>query len=892
MTNSNDKPLLLIIDGNSFMHRAFHALPPLANSDGFPTGAITGVLNMISSAIKINKPDQVVVSFDAKGKTFRDDITDDYKAGRPPTHPDLKKQFGPIKEIITAWGIYNFAVEGVESDDSIGTLATKAVNKGYRVIVGSSDKDMMQIVSEDIWQSGCDSKDKEGAYGPEGVLKRLGVYPERVRDLLALIGDKADNVKGVDKVGPKIAIEWLEKYGSLSEVMAHADEIKGKRGEYLRDALSYLPQSYELVTLKLDVDLGIEIEDMKVERDESKLYDLALLYGLSRFKKDLNLKNPHGETFKQDIVYCDTNQKLESLTNKLSSADCFQWILDVHTVVGENESRLLIAPNNAETVYVTSIYELSNLFLEKYYNETLPTLVSNDLKKVITALVRGWALPPFPTLNIIDSRLVYSTINGETSKLPSIDDINTYFAELNLDADLDEKRKKFKLGTKEAKWDKLSLSESVMIKAEELLIAYKATVKVTQALKGVLEGEKATEYEVDSKMLTILATMEAGGVLVDKEKLETLGDDLDERIASITNKIKEQAGGEDVNLNSPKAVAHLLYDVIGIPSKTKSTAIGVLNKLEAEYPIVSDILKYRSLSKLKSTYVTGLIDRCDDYGYVYPKFNLGLTASGRLSAEDPNIQAVPIKSDDGKRVRDAFIAPERFGIVSLDFSQIELRIVAARANDISLASAFKENVDVHSLTASTIFGCDVAGITDEQRRVGKAVNFGLIYGISANGLSRDLGIPKAESTNILSIFAQEHQPVINYLESQLQQAKRDNYVETMTGRKVKTLDVNSPTPMIRAHGERFAKNASIQGTAADIIKKATIDCIESLRGHEDFEHVRLVMQVHDELVFYVRNDILEETALKLQAVMENSFNLGAVPLIVDAGMGDTWLEAH
>lgn len=891
MTNSNDKPLLLIIDGNSFMHRAFHALPSLANSDGFPTGAITGVLNMISSAIKKNKPDQVVVSFDAKGKTFRDEIADDYKAGRPPTHPDLKVQFGPIKEIITAWGIYNFAIEGVESDDSIGTLATKAVDKGYRVIVGTSDKDMMQIVSEDIWQSGCDSKDKEGAFGPEGVCKRLGVYPERVRDFLTLVGDKVDNVKGVNKVGPKIAVEWLEKYGTLNEVMAHADEIKGKRGEYLRYALSYLPQSYELVTLKLDVDLGIELEDMKIEPDEAKLYDLALLYGLSRFKKDLNIKNPHGESLKQDIVYCDTNQKLDNLKNKLTNKDCFQWLVDVHTVAGEKESRLLIAPNNAETVYVTSVYELSNLFLEKYYNETLPTLVSNDLKTVLTALIRGWALPPNPVLNIMDSRLVYSILNGAASKLPSIDDVNTYFAEYNLNADLDAKRKKFKLGTKDAAWDKLSLSESVAIKAEELLIAYKASVKVTQSLKGVLEGDKSSEYDIDSKMLPILATMEATGVLVDKEKLETLGRDLDLRITNIVNSIKEQSGGEEVNLNSPKAVAHLLYDVLGIPSKTKSTAVGVLNKLEGDYPIISDILLYRSLAKLKSTYVTGLIDRSDDYGYVYPKFNLGLTASGRLSAEDPNTQAIPVRSDDGKRVRDAFIAPDGFSVVALDFSQIELRVVAARAKDIVLINAFKNNIDVHSLTASEIFGCDITEVTDGQRRSAKAVNFGLIYGISANGLSRDLKIPKSESTKILSGFSCNHQPVFDYLETQLEQARANNYIETMTGRKVKTLDVNSPTPMIRAHGERFAKNASIQGTAADIIKKATIACIDSLRAYEDFEHVRLVMQVHDELVFYVRNDIAEETALKLQTVMETSFNLG-VPMVVDLGIGGTWLEAH
>jgi len=877
---SDVRPTVLIIDGNSFMHRSFHALFSFSNKEGFPTNAITGTLNMIVSLLNKYNPTKVVVCFDAKGKNFRHDIYPDYKGDRPPSDPNLSVQFQPIKDIVEAWGLPMLSISGVEADDTMGTVACRSVEEGFDAVISTSDKDMRQLVSDRI--KIIDTKDAtdKTPYGAEGVIERMGVAPERVRDLLALMGDSSDGVPGVEDVGQVTARKWLDKYGSLDGVIENADKIGGKRGEQLRKSLSTLPLSYELVSLRLDVPLPSTVALLSGTRDEQRLFDLTTKYELNQFKRNISVTNPNSESIESEVVICETDASVSVLNNKLSKLSAQTLFVDASD---SDEGYVCVGINGVEKTYVVPMNAIADTLKQRYLNENFPVLVGNNVKRFISALISLGALPQYPQVKFHDSRLAYYTHLGGRSKLPSIALLNNTYANL----EMSPLRVKFKLDDKTPRWDKLSLSEWGMLKSEELLLALKIRSEFESADEPLLSENDRVLLHSESLLLPVLATMESQGLLIDGSYLETLDVALKEEADVIEAKIKEISGVDNINLNSAKQVGNLLFNVMGIPIKKPSTAEKVLLKLADDYPIVLDILQYRSLFTLRSRYIQGLLGRMDSEHKVHPQFNQGLTSTGRLSAEDPNVQSIPVRSENGRKIREAFVA-NRGKFVAADYSQVELRVVAHLSGDEALIAAFKSDKDIHRLTASEILGVEYDTVTDDQRRIAKAINFGLIYGIGAKRLASETGVSLQEAKLYMESYFLRYPAIKPYFENQLNFAKENGYVETITGRKIYTPDVNASNPLVRVHAELSAKNASVQGTAADIIKQAMLDIVNSDIDHND---VQMVMQVHDELIFYVSDDALLSAMSKIPKIMEGAFSL-KVPLKVDINSGNNWSEAH
>jgi DNA polymerase-1 len=890
---TTNKPLLMIIDGNSFVHRSFHALPPFKNRAGHPTGAIAGSLNMINSLMKKYSPDKLIVCFDAKGKTFRHDIYPDYKGTRPPSDPDLSVQFEPLKKVVKAWGLPMLCIDGVEADDTIGTLAVQGESEGYYVVISTSDKDIRQLVNDNI--NIIDTKDNESKepYGVDGVISRMGVPPSQVIDLLAMTGDKADNIPGVNKVGSDTAGKWLAAYGSLDSIIANAHEFKGKRGEYLREAVAHLPLSYKLVTIKKDVPLPSTIDELKGYRNEKDLFELATTYELNQFKRNLDIRDPDAVQVDSDIVICQTDASVAILNNKLSKPETQTLYVDASNTT---DDAICIAINNPDKFYFTSLNRISDVLGHRYANKNFPRLIGNNVKDVVVKLIASGALPAFPKLSIKDSRLLYYVQLGGRSKLPTMLDINNNYAQMSLSP----LRQEFKLDDKAAKWAKLTQQEWASVKSEELLLAHKVAMPLLAEEVSILSETELGILADEEQLLPILATAEAKGILIDKACLEELDTEFAEKTSLIERKIKDEVGVEDINLSSPKQIGNLLYNVMGIPTKTPTTKESVLTKLAKDYPVVRDILSHRSLSKIRSTYINGLLTRLDDESYIHPKFNQGLTLTGRLSAEDPNVQSIPVRNEDASRIRSAFIAMDRYRVLALDYSQIELRILAHMAQDKNLMNAFNSNKDVHRITASEVLGVDYDAVTDKQRRFAKAINFGLIYGKGAKALAEETGYTLSEAKQFIASYFLHYNKVKGFMESQLLFAKENGYVMTDTGRKIYTPDVNASNPMMRSHAELSAKNSPIQGTAADIIKQAMLDMFggsiemnigDSVAFEIDNESVILKMQVHDELVFYVAEDVADTVAPKIAHIMENAYEM-TVPLVVEYKIAENWREAH
>lgn len=875
------RPTALIIDGNSFIHRSFHALPAFTNKEGHPTSAITGALNMIVSLQKKYSPDKLVVCFDAKGKNFRHEIYPDYKGDRPPSDPALGMQFEPLKEIVSAWGVPMLCISGVEADDTMGTVAVMAVEEGYDVVISTSDKDMRQLVNEHIKIIDTKDTDSKEPYGEDGVIERMGVHPSLVRDLLAIMGDASDGVPGVHKVGKDTAGKWLAQYGSLQGVMENAHEIKGKRGEYLREALSHLPLSYELVTIDTQVPLPSSISDLTGERNEQRLFELVTKFELNQFKRDANVTNPNAEVIDSDIVYCDTQAAKDILNKRLSEASVSKLFIDV---AGAVDGSIIVALNNADKFYVIDGKEIADTLAERYRKKNFPVLVGNNVKAAVCYFIRHGVFPLNPSVSVKDSRLYYYIDIGGRSKLPSISELNNTYVQL----DLSPLRLEFKLDDKAAKWEKMTREQWAEVKAEELQLASRiesffendSISPLTQADKERMKGE--------ATLLAILAGMEAHGLLIDGQHLNELDKALTIEIDAVETKIKAESGLDSINLNSPKQIGHLLFDVMGIPAKKPSTAEKVLLKLASEYPIVNDILRYRGLAKIRSTYINGLLTRMNENGLIHPQFNQGLTSTGRLSAENPNVQAIPVRSENGQKIREAFIAEQGYKVMAADYSQIEIRVLAHLSGDPALISAFESGKDIHRLTASEILGIDYDSVTTDQRRIAKAINFGMIYGIGANRLAADVGIPVKEAKAFIEKYFARYASLKEYFERQLAFAKENGYVQTAMGRKIYTPDVNASNPMIRVHAELSAKNAGIQGTAADIIKEAMLSIDRSGVLNND---VKMVMQVHDELVFYINENVLQEAQSKIVSLMEDAVTLN-VPLLVESNSGSSWREAH
>lgn len=868
---------LLIVDGNSFIHRAYNALPPLTNSESFPTGAMTGVLNMINNLIKTQKPDKIVIAYDAKGKNFRHSMYNDYKANRNPMDDDLRVQIEPLKEVITAWGLPSICVDGVEADDSISTLAKLGESQGYFVIISTSDKDMRQVVNENIVI--LDTKDTLNKslsyYDPHTIFVKNGVYPNRIIDLLALVGDVSDNVPGVPSCGEKTAVKWLKEYDSIDGIMDNADNIKGKVGEKLRESIDSgnLKLSYNLVKIDLNVELPYKnIDDYIGEYDEEKLDLLTKKYELNNFRKALNIKDLSAEKISFNVI--DDNDSVYKFLLSCSK-DIYIERFNLN-----DELFVLASEHDCEDVYLFKVSDhIDDLKrLTKKFILSDWSFCGNDVKETLKSLYEYTNDIFLFRTKIKDSRILNCHLNGGKSKNISIEQLNLIYSNI----ELSELRDKYKLDSKTPKISKMTFDELVEVKCEEIHIAKSILLKEYDTNKKSLE--------LDYELCPVLAMMESNGVKLDSEKLKEHGIFIEEKMKILEDSIYEDAG-EKFNISSPKQVGNILFNVLNIESKKKSTAEDVLLALKDDNPIISKILKYRSLSTLNSTYITGLINKLDKDDFLHTTYNQSLTVTGRLSSVDPNLQNIPIKSDDGKKIREAFIAREGYKIVAFDYSQIELVILAHLAQEPALIDAFNKGLDIHSATAAFILDINISDVTDEQRRIFKAINFGLIYGKGYKKLAEELSITNKEAKTHIDLYFNKYSRIKPYFDELLAKTQENLYLETLYGRKIPITDINSNNSMIRGFAERAVKNNGIQGTSADIIKKA-MNTINTNILYNCGNNVRMIMQVHDELVFEIKDDsLLENLSEKIKEIMENVVTL-SVPLKVNYKIAENWLKAH
>jgi DNA polymerase-1 len=860
----SDKPLYIIVDGNSFLYRAFHSLPPLTNRDGEPTGAITGVLNMITSIQKNFNPEVLVITFDAKGKNFRHDIFPEYKANRTPMPDDLRSQVQPLKDILAAWGQSIISVADVEADDTMCTLAIKAKAAGYTAIMATSDKDMRQIVSEDILILDTKTISDNGMpFGVEGVIDKEGVPPELIRDKLALMGDKVDNIPGVSKCGEKTAVKWLAEYGSMQGVIDNSEKVGGKIGEYLREGLTQLPISYELVTIDTNVPIP---DDFSGTYDEAALDILIKRYSLNNFKKNISFVSSTALVFEEE--YTITNDLSDFTAN---SAALDTMIVDRCEHQGEIYYAAYTPLNKQFKLFNVSELKQLTSILERC-SQLFTVNLKNTLKELPSELLQS--------ITVHDMKIADYSIDGisdVSSKEITIEQLNNKYVS-GIFSDL---RDVYKLNTATPKLDKANYEEFTHIIAEELCLCSEF---FKENLNSFIDLES---YKDDMKLAFVLSSMEKRGIRINARKLQEHSVELSNSIQLLEDQIYAIAG-QSFNIESPKQVGNILYNVLEIPSKKKTTAEDHLLTLVKDNPIVQLIMSYRSLAKLRSTFVEGLLSKRTESDDLHTTFNQVVTSTGRLSSTDPNLQNIPIRSEEGKRVRDSFCPRPDLTLIALDYSQIEIRILAHLSQDPVLINAFNQNVDIHTATAAEVLGIPLDDVTVDERRSAKATNFGLIYGMGSKKLAKELGITVKEAKDYIQKYFARFACIEPYFDNQLQFARNNLYVETHMGRKLSRSNINTTNKFALHHVELSAKNASIQGTAADIIKKAMIACYDAIKGDDD---IHMLLQVHDELLFEVEESKAEETAKLLQNIMENVVNL-LIPLKVDYGVGNSWLEAH
>ena len=862
---------IFIIDGNSFIHRAFHALPPLTNSAGFPTNAITGTLNMINAIMNKFEYEKLIVCFDSKEKTFRHDMFKEYKANRKPTDPDLKKQFQPIRDIINALGLPVVVKDGVEADDTMVSLAIKADLEGYNAIIATSDKDIKQCVNENIFILDTKDADTKGEYyGVEGVIEREGVTPEQIIDKLSLMGDKADNIPGIQGVGDKTAIKFIQDFGTIENLINNTDQLKGKLREKVEKGIEDLKLSKELVIIKKDVDVP-SIKDLKAEKNPEELIKLLDEYGLDRLKKSF-IKDSDLKSLNFDLpaeIYNYKNLDFDVIKSIRSDKSII-----MKTFSFNNKDFFLI--NYLDNTYLTDTDdEMFFALIDKIYSLN-PQLISNNIKNVLKKVYENYK-PSNYHINVYDLENYAYTFNNYNLKTNFIDFVNDKITHFNLC----KEREEFKLfDPKKSKYDKMDYEQLLKVSLEEIFILY-------QFLKDIRKDKPYSNSELirENAISSILAKMEYIGSKIDINKLKDYEIILNKEIDSLKNQIFEIAG-EEFNINSPKQVGEILFDKIGIETKKRSTAEDVLISLADENPIITHILNYRSLSKIVSTYITGLIKRADKNDRLHTTYTQTLTATGRLSSVDPNLQNIPIRTKEGSYIRECFIAKDGYKIVALDYSQIELRLLAIMANVKHMVDAFKNNKDIHKATAAAILDINYKDVSDEQRRIAKGINFGLIYGMGAKKLAKELNIEKKEAELYLNAYFEKYSEVKPYFEKQLDKARKDLYVETLFGRQIPTTDIQSTNAFVRTHAERAANNASIQGTAADIIKLAMIRISNEILDSSNND-INMLMQVHDELVFEIKDDKVKEYSTKIKNVMESVIK-NEVPLLVEYNIADNY----
>lgn len=932
MAQIAENPLILV-DGSSYLYRAYHAFPPLTNSAGEPTGAMYGVLNMLRSLLLQYQPSHVAVVFDAKGKTFRDELFAEYKSHRPPMPDDLRAQIEPLHSMVKAMGLPLLVTPGVEADDVIGTLALEAEKAGHAVLISTGDKDMAQLVTPNVTLINTMNNT---ILGPQEVCDKYGIPPELIIDFLALMGDSSDNIPGVPGVGEKTAQALLQGIGGLDALYGNLESIATLSFRGAKTMAAKLEQnkevaylSYKLATIKTDVELDLTCAELTVsEPDVDTLQQLFKQYEFKRWLADVEagvwLENKKGAGAKAagaakpaaaaeaPKALAEAKLSQEGYITILDEATFTDWLArlkkaDVFAFDTETDGldtltanliglSFAIAPGEAAYLPVAHDYLDAPPQLDRaYVLEALKPLLEDDkalkvgqnLKFDMSLLARyGIEIRGIAYDTMLESYVLDSV--GGRHDMDSLAD--RYLGHKTIT--FEEIAGK---GKNQLTFNQIALEQAAPYAAEDADVTLQLHLAMWPQLKQ--SAELLTVFnEIEMPLLPVLSHIERTGVLIDPAILSAHSQELAKRLAELEAQAHELAE-EPFNLASTKQLQAILYEKQKLPVLKKtpggapSTNEEVLAELALDYPLPKVILEYRGLAKLKTTYTDKLPLMINPVsGRVHTSYHQAVTATGRLSSSDPNLQNIPVRNDEGRRIRQAFIAPEGYRIVAADYSQIELRIMAHLSQDEGLLKAFAEGKDIHRATASEVFGVPLDKVTGEQRRSAKAINFGLIYGMSAFGLARQLGIPRGEAQRYMDLYFERYPGVLDYMERTRQQASEQGYVSTLDGRRLYLPDVRSSNAMRRKAAERAAINAPMQGTAADIIKRAMIEVDAWLQGQEK-PLVRAIMQVHDELVFEVHESVIEEASQRIRQLMEGSMTL-AVPLKVDVGVGMNWDEAH
>ena len=890
------KKNLYIVDGSSYIYRAFHAMPPLTTSSGRPTGAIKGVSNMMMSLKNDNDGSSIITVFDAKGKTFRSEIYSDYKANRPPMPDELRLQLDPIKSICKAIGFPIVEIEGVEADDVIATIVKIAKEEGYSCVISSLDKDLMQLVEDPAVSMINTMTNKK--FNEKDVIEKFGVKPNQIRDMLALVGDSSDNIPGVPKVGQKTAAKWLNEFGDLESIRENAPSIKGVVGENLRNSLDDLDRNINLVSLKQDVDIQVKFSDLLTQNPDDD--ELNKIFSELEFASVKNSDEKSKEQKKDSKYETILSEKgLEKWVKKIDKSKAFAIDTETDSVntISANLIGISISVKENEGCYIPIGHSYEGcpeqLSLE-YIQENLgPAIEKNQTKAIgqnlkfdIPILSRhGINLSEF----LADTMLMSYVLNS-TATRHGMDKLAEYYLNYTTTKYTDVTG----TASKQISFAEVKIDVATDYAAEDADITLRLFNTLSALLKKKPTQEKLLK-EIEYPLVHVLSRVEQNGAKIDKNKLGNHSKELGEKIADLSAQAFKIAG-EEFNLDSPKQLLEILYEKQGLPVLRKtpkgqpSTNEETLQRLSEEYELPKIILQYRTLAKLKSTYTDSLINiENPKTERIHTSYQQAITSTGRLSSTEPNLQNIPIKTSEGRRIREAFVPEKGNVLISADYSQIELRIMAHLSEDKNLTSAFKNNIDVHSSTAAEVFGVAIEDVTKDQRRGAKAINFGLMYGMSAFGLTRQLGITRPEAQEYLDTYFARYTGVRDYMDNIKTKAREDQYVETIMGRRLYLNEINASNGLRRQAAERAAINAPLQGSAADIIKKAMLD-IDNIILNE-MPEVKMIMQVHDELVFEAPIKKLDFVKSKVSNAMESAVKL-SIPLLVDIGFGNNWNESH
>ena len=881
------RPDVILIDGSSYIYRAFHALPPLTTTAGKPTGATRGFASMLRKLIDIYPGIPMVMIFDAKGPNFRNDFYKDYKSNRPPMPNELRVQIDDIKTLSKLFKMNILEIEGVEADDVIATLAKDFNEK--KILISSPDKDLTQLVEATTIQHNSMTND---FFDVQGVYSKFGVYPNKIAELLAIVGDKSDNIPGITKVGNKTAAKWIDKYGSLNSIIDNAADISGVVGVNLRNELSNLKRNLFLVSLKNDLKLNLNFNDLQIpENKNQKLEDFYLDLEFNAFIES-------AEKSKKDVRYLTVSNQgeLDELEAKLFDSKYFAFDTETNSL-DQNEAAIVgvsFSVQSGEGFYLP----INHVEQTELKRESLLSWLKNVLEKNVDKII-GQNLK-FDLSILKNEKIELSSFYADTMLMSYV--INSTLTRHNLDA-LCEKY----LGRQLIKFEEVMgkgknryknfgdvpIKDATAYAAEDA----EATLSLFQKLSSLIdEDARKLLEEVEYPLVFVLMNMEREGAMIDIKHLKKLSNHFGSRLISLVQKIYEVSETR-FNIDSPKQLSEVLFEKLCLPTqglkKTSSgyysTSEAILQKLSHDHEIVKDILEYRSLAKLKSTYTDKLSEICDVRSRVHTSYQQAVTSTGRLSSSEPNLQNIPIRTNEGITIREAFVAPKGSKILAIDYSQIELRLMAHYSKDDIMIDAFNNNEDIHKRTASEVFGVDIEDVTGEMRRNAKTINFGLLYGMSAFGLSNQLGVSRAEAEIFLQNYFDKYSKVRSFMETTTNKAKKNKFVTTLYGRKIHVPNIESPNYMLRQASERAAINGPLQGSAADIIKVAMISINRMIFENE--LPIKLLLQVHDELLFEVPENYVEKDIQSLVNIMEETTIID-VPLVAEYGFGTNWREAH